>query len=194
MKDVTAGIILYGGRVLITRRAPGQRQAGKWEFPGGKIEPGESAEACLSREILEELGLVVTVGEFFMESIHVYEHGTVRLLAYFARYDGGVPQLRVHDAFTWALAEELPHFDFAPADLPIVSALCSAGKKKAPAGTPAPWGIKRRNRLPSFPVRTWPLSVCAGLPAPWDRSCTASASSCCRPSSCRTLPACRPGA
>lgn len=80
---VTAGVILDdGGRLLIARRAPGRYIPGLWEFPGGKLEPDESPEACLARELMEELGLEVKVGELLTAVHHTYDRYRVLLLAY----------------------------------------------------------------------------------------------------------------
>jgi 8-oxo-dGTP diphosphatase len=97
MKDVTAAIILKDDKVLITRRAPGQNLAGHWEFPGGKIESGETPEECLARELLEELAVQVTVGDKFGESIYDYETGSIRLIAYYTDILAGEINLSVHD-------------------------------------------------------------------------------------------------
>lgn len=123
MKDVTAAIILKDNKVLIARRAPDERMAGKWEFPGGKIERGETPQQCLSREIREELDVSVEVLDFFGESIYRYEHGEIRLLAYFCRWISGGFSLHVHSSIKWVGKDELSSFDFAPADIPLVDKL-----------------------------------------------------------------------
>lgn len=123
MKDVTAAVIIRNNRVLIAQRAPNEKMAGRWEFPGGKIEPGETPQQCLGREIREELEVDVEVLDFFGESIHTYEHGTIRLLAYFCDWVSGEFRLHVHSRIEWVAGEELDHFDFAPADKPLVKKL-----------------------------------------------------------------------
>ena len=82
MKDVTAAIIVKDGKVLIAKRKPTDKLPDKWEFPGGKIEPDETPRDCLAREMKEEFGITVSVGEFLGESVYHYEHGAIRLLAY----------------------------------------------------------------------------------------------------------------
>ena len=104
IKDVTAAIIIRDNRVLITRRAYNQKLAGKWEFPGGKIEQGESPESCLIRELEEELGIHVRINQKFGESQYRYEHGEIRLLAYYADIVSGSITLSVHDAYSWVPA------------------------------------------------------------------------------------------
>ena len=123
MKDVTAAIILKDNKVLIAQRAPEERLAGKWEFPGGKMEPGETPQQCLSREINEELEVTVEVLDFFGESIYRYEHGEIRLLAYFCRWIEGNFILNVHSRLEWVGRDELGGFDFAPADIPLAKKL-----------------------------------------------------------------------
>ena len=123
MKDVTAAIILKENKVLIAQRAPNEKMAGKWEFPGGKIEPGETPRQCLSREIKEELEVGVKVLDFFGESIYRYDHGEIRLLAYFCRWISGDFTLHVHSRIKWVGRDELSSFDFASADVPLVEKL-----------------------------------------------------------------------
>jgi 8-oxo-dGTP diphosphatase len=123
MKDVTAAIILKDNKVLITQRAPDEKMAGKWEFPGGKIEQGETPQQCLSREINEELEVSVEVLDFFGESIYRYEYGEIRLLAYFCRWVSGDFILHVHSRLEWVGRDELSAFDFTPADIPFVKKL-----------------------------------------------------------------------
>jgi len=109
--------------VLIAQRAENQNLAGKWEFPGGKIEYGERPEECLKREISEELGISIEVDEFFGESIYRYDIGEIKLLAYKARWIGGNCKLTVHSQIKWVKPWELESYDFAPADVPFVKKL-----------------------------------------------------------------------
>ncbi len=123
MIDVTAAILVENGRVLIARRKPGASRAGMWEFPGGKVRPGETPEACLRREIREELGLDIAVGKFLGESIHAYADQCIRLLAYLARIEAGAPVLNDHAAVEWVGFDELARFTFCEADMPFVRML-----------------------------------------------------------------------
>ena len=75
MKDVTAAVIVQDEKVLITRRAVNEKHAGWWEFPGGKVEDGESPKACLKRELMEELGVEARIGGLLAESIYSYQTG-----------------------------------------------------------------------------------------------------------------------
>jgi|SRR5690554_632907 len=123
--EVTAALIWEKGRVLIAKRAAQDRLINKWEFPGGKTEYGESPEECLKREILEELGIVIEVGEFFAESIYAYPEGPIRLLSYFAFWKSGEVNPEVHEEIKWVEPNELQEYDLAPADIPIAEKLAS---------------------------------------------------------------------
>jgi 8-oxo-dGTP diphosphatase len=123
MRDVTAAIWVAGGRVLIARRGPGDALAGRWEFPGGKVEPGEAPAAGLRRELAEEFGVDVPVGEFFGESVYRYDRGAIRLLAYRIAAAPVPLELRVHDQVCWADRAELAAADLLPADVPLARQL-----------------------------------------------------------------------
>lgn len=120
---VTAAVLEKDGRILIARRKHVDRQAGKWEFPGGKIEKGETAEACLRRELQEELGIDVVVGSFVGRSCHRYPHGEIELLAYRVIHLSGDFQLHDHEEIRWVLPADLASHDFSAADIPIVKLL-----------------------------------------------------------------------
>ena len=122
MQDVTAAIIRQDDKVLIARRKDG-RHAGKWEFPGGKVEPGEQPEDCLQRELQEEFGVVAAIGAFVAESVYEYDHGTIRLLAYEVDHVEGDMDPQDHDQIAWATPEDLLSYDLLPADIPLVQAL-----------------------------------------------------------------------
>ncbi len=127
---VASAIIHEGERFLISRRLPDAKiEAGKWEFPGGKVEFGEHPEACLRREIREELNLEIEVESFYQLVSHVYTASPrlahVVLLCYFARVTGGELQcLDVAEA-KWVNRDELKDYDFAVADIPVVAKLTS---------------------------------------------------------------------
>jgi 8-oxo-dGTP diphosphatase len=123
MIDVTAAIWVENGRVLVARRPPGVSQAGLWEFPGGKVRPGETPEQCLQREIREELGVEIAVGDFFAESIYAYGTKTIRLLAYRVSLISGAPALNDHSELAWAALADLGGYRFCPADVPLVQKL-----------------------------------------------------------------------
>lgn len=113
------------GKLLIARRAQGKSQAGLWEFPGGKLEEGESPEACLVRELLEEMNIVIAPSAYFGTNDYDYGSVQIRLHAYRAVYLSGEINLQDHDEFRWVDIEELPDFEFAPADIKFIEALLS---------------------------------------------------------------------
>ncbi len=121
--DVIAAIICKEETCLIARRAAGTHLAGLWEFPGGKLERGESHSECLAREILEELHLKISVGDYFHTSEHDYEGKVVRLHTYFADIQEGEIQLDSHDQVAWVSTSEFGDYEFAPADIPIIQRL-----------------------------------------------------------------------
>ncbi len=123
MRIVTAAVVEAEGKVLIARRRSGGMQAGKWEFPGGKLEPGETPEECLARELLEEFGIEAEIGEFVGSSVYRYDHGAIELLAYRVARVSGEFTLHDHDEIRWVRPAQLNAFDFAPADWPIVRRL-----------------------------------------------------------------------
>lgn len=120
MINVTAAIIIDSGKVFIARRKTTARMPGVWEFPGGKIEAGETPEQCLRRELREEFDIEVEVGDHLGTSVHHYEFGTIALMAYRTRVTGGEFKLNDHEEVAWATAEDLEGVVFAPADLPFV--------------------------------------------------------------------------
>ena len=125
MKEVTAAIILKDNKVLIAERALGENLAGKWEFPGGKIEAWETSQECLKREIREELDVQIEVLDFFGESIYAYHSGTIKLMAFWCKWISGDFTLKVHSHIAWVNRVELELYDFAPADIPLVEKLKS---------------------------------------------------------------------
>jgi 8-oxo-dGTP diphosphatase len=116
------------GRILLARRAPGQHLEGHWELPGGKVEPGESLEAALERELLEELGLVVMVGEELARTVYHYERGSIELIALATTTDGEIDHMTVHDAVHWFTAEETTTLVVAPADIPLLESVWEADR------------------------------------------------------------------
>ncbi len=125
MKDVTAAIIVKDGKVLIAKRKPTDKLPDKWEFPGGKIEPDETPRDCLAREMKEEFGITVSVGEFLGESVYHYDHGPIRLLAYRTCWREGNFCLKDHADYAWVTVNQFCEFDFAPADIPFVDRIVS---------------------------------------------------------------------
>lgn len=116
MKTVTAAIIYKDGKFLVARRNINEKLSGMWEFPGGKVEEGETLEQCLEREILEELNLVVKCGKKLASSIYSYEHGKFEIVALEAEIISGKIKLKVHDEIKWVNCKELNDLDLLPAD------------------------------------------------------------------------------
>jgi 8-oxo-dGTP diphosphatase len=123
MKVVTAAIIQDQGRFFVARRGPGEKLAGLWEFPGGKVEPGETLQESLKREIAEELGVEAIVGDVVTESHYKYEHGEILLVALQAEIKGKDIKLSVHDREDWLFPEQILALELAPADIPIAKFL-----------------------------------------------------------------------
>ena len=118
VKLVVAGVVVDGGRVLVAQRRRGA-MAGKWEFPGGKVEPGETLEAALVRELSEEFTVTVAVDEKIHEEPFTVDGTAFRLIAFFARHLSGrfVPQ--DHRRILWLPPEALTAIDLTPADIPV---------------------------------------------------------------------------
>ncbi len=113
---VTAAVIEEKGRVLIARRKPGKHMAGKWEFPGGKIDPGETPEQSLARELMEELAIRARIGEFLCRTFFEGDGVSLELLVYRAERLEGEPALIVHEEISWVRPEELWGYDLADSD------------------------------------------------------------------------------
>lgn len=128
MRQVTAAIIEKDGKILIAQRKAGDALAGKWEFPGGKIDPGETPQQCLRRELMEEFGVDTEIGAFVCSSKFEYKHLPIELLVYRARHLSGEFQLHDHAALAWVAPAELLNYDLSSADIPVVAAL--KGEKK----------------------------------------------------------------
>ena len=120
---VTAGIITQSNRILIARRGEGKARAGKWELPGGKVEPGEKPEECLKRELLEEFGIRVTVGDLYMITNHSYPDVDISLLSYRVIDFKGVISLNEHQQVKWIPVKDHIHYDLVAADRPVLKRL-----------------------------------------------------------------------
>ena len=121
--DVTAALILQGDMVLITRRPAGARHGGRWEFPGGKREPGENLEACLRREIKEELDLEVRIDGHCLSLEHDYSDLALTLHAFFCRPVEEPPSFPDPVEFAWVRIGELTARDLLPPDMEIAEYL-----------------------------------------------------------------------
>lgn len=123
---VVGAIIKRDGLVLCARRGDRGSLGGMWEFPGGKIEPGETARAALEREIREELQCHIKVGDEVTTTRHHYDFGTVQLTTFHCRLVDGAPQRTEHAEIRWVSPTELPTLDWAPADIPAVQIVSAA--------------------------------------------------------------------
>lgn len=124
--DVTCGLIWKGDRLLIAQRPPNGMLGGLWEFPGGKQESGESLPECLRREIMEELGVVIEVGEKLTAVQHTYTHLRITLHAFHCRPLHGEPQAIGVAAWAWARPDELANYAFPVTDLKVIRDLQTA--------------------------------------------------------------------
>ncbi len=125
MIQVTCAILIQEQRILAVRRSNSMSRPGKWEFPGGKMETGETAEECIVRELQEELAIRVEVIQPLTPSQFNYPDISIQLLPFLVRKLSGDIQLREHDACMWVSPSELFQLDWAEADIPIVEEISS---------------------------------------------------------------------
>jgi 8-oxo-dGTP diphosphatase len=121
--DVAAALVFREGKLLIAQRHADAHLGGLWEFPGGKREPDETFEACLTRELREELGIEVAVGELVESLTHTYPEKTVHLKFYRCLWKQHEPQPLGCPAFKWVSAAELKDYDFPAADARLLEML-----------------------------------------------------------------------
>ena len=125
---VTAAILEKDGKILIAKRKTGDKLfAGLWEFPGGKVEEGETPEECMARELKEELDIEVEVEELITSNKHKYPHGIFELLAYRVKHISGEIVLNDHEEIKWVTVDEMSNFEFPPADFPIIKKMQTDG-------------------------------------------------------------------
>ena len=110
-------------QILIDRRRDGGLMGGLWEFPGGKIEAGETVEACIKREILEELGIDIEVGDHLITIDHTYSDFHVTLIVHQCRHLAGEPQAIECQEIRWVALEEIEQFTFPQANSKIIAIL-----------------------------------------------------------------------
>lgn len=121
--EVSAGLVFRAGKLLITQRFPDAHLGGLWEFPGGKRECDESFEACLARELREELGVEVAVGELIAVIEHEYPEKRVLLKFFRCDWKAHEPQPLGCPAFAWISREDLARYEFPAADARLIEAL-----------------------------------------------------------------------
>lgn len=121
---VVCAIIVREARVLLAQRPEGKHLALKWEFPGGKVEPGELPENALIRELYEELACAVKIIAALPASEHTYDRGTIQMLPFVCELvDQVMPAAQEHAALAWVTLEDITSYDLAAADWPVVDAL-----------------------------------------------------------------------
>ena len=122
---VTAAVIKEDGRYLVARRRPGGPRGGLWEFPGGKVEPGERDDEALRRELREELGIDVSVGQP-TDTVHwVYPDLRIELRSYECRIVGGRPDAAEHEELRWVTPHELLELPLSEADVEVARRLAT---------------------------------------------------------------------
>jgi 8-oxo-dGTP diphosphatase len=133
MKQVVAALIMRDDKLLVCQRTKHQSMPLKWEFPGGKVEPGEGAQDALYRELEEELGIRATIGALVTTVRHTYNNGAAFELHFFVVQEfTGEIQNRIFREVRWAAKSELPNLDFLEADIGLVRDL-AGGKLTLPA-------------------------------------------------------------
>lgn len=123
MVEVVAALIWDGDRFLACQRPANKARALLWEFVGGKVEPGETKEQALIRECREELDVILSVEDVYMEVVHQYPDIKVHLTLFNAKIAEGVPQKLEHNDICWLRPSEIPGFSFCPADKEILEKL-----------------------------------------------------------------------
>ena len=122
--EVVAALIWQSEKFMICQRPAHKARALLWEFGGGKVEPGETKEQALIRECKEELNVLLSVGDIFMDVIHEYPDLTVHLTLFNATIADGEPQKIEHNDIKWITPSEIPNYGFCPADEEILMKLC----------------------------------------------------------------------
>ncbi|MDD6800935.1 MAG: (deoxy)nucleoside triphosphate pyrophosphohydrolase [Firmicutes bacterium] len=126
MVEVVAALIWYKNKFMICQRPAHKARGLLWEFVGGKVEPGETKEQALIRECREELAVTISVGGVFMDVVHEYPDITVHLTLFNAVIAEGVPQNLEHNDIRWITPEEIPDYEFCPADEEILKKIIEA--------------------------------------------------------------------
>lgn len=120
MIEVVAALIRENNKFMICQRPVNKARGLLWEFVGGKVEQGETKEQALIRECQEELAITISVGKEFMDVVHEYPDITVHLTLFNASIIDGKPKLLEHSDIRWITPDEIPQYDFCPADTEII--------------------------------------------------------------------------
>lgn len=118
---VVGAVIVRDGLILCAQRGPEGSLPGFWEFPGGKVESGESKPEALRREISEELDCGISVGNEITTTVHDYEFGTVHLTTFYCQLEDGEPSISEHSEMQWLKPSHLASLEWAPADIPTIN-------------------------------------------------------------------------
>lgn len=116
MLEVTAAVIIKNGKILICQRQANKNCGLLWEFPGGKIEIGETGEQCIIRECQEELGITLRVNRELTDVVYEYPDRTVHLHFYLCDIITGIPEIKEHNDIAWIIPDEADRYEFCPAD------------------------------------------------------------------------------
>ena len=128
MTEVVAALIWKNNKFMICQRPANKVRALLWEFVGGKVELGETKEQALIRECKEELNVLLSVGEVFMDVVHEYPDLTVHLTLFNATIAKGKLQKLEHNDIQWITLSEIPNYEFCPADQEILAKICEVYK------------------------------------------------------------------
>ena len=131
MTEVVAALIWDGDKFMICQRPAHKARALLWEFVGGKVESGETKEQALIRECKEELDILLSVGDVFMDVIHEYPDLTVHLTLFNATIAEGEPQKLEHNDIKWITPSDIPNYEFCPADVEILEKIKDSFKEKS---------------------------------------------------------------
>ncbi|QXE01509.1 (deoxy)nucleoside triphosphate pyrophosphohydrolase [Terribacillus sp. DMT04] len=118
--NVVGAVIKQNNKILCAQRGTEKSLPLKWEFPGGKIEKGETPQEALKRELTEEMQCIISIGEAIEDTTYEYDFGIVNLKTYYCELEEGEPTLTEHVAIKWLAPEELHTLDWAPADIPAI--------------------------------------------------------------------------
>lgn len=128
MIEVVAALIWQENKFMICQRPEHKGNGLLWEFVGGKVEPGESKEQALIRECQEELAVTLSVGKAFWDVVHAYPDAAVHLTLFEAVIVEGIPQKLEHKEIRWITPDEIPQYEFCPADKEILEKIIAQSK------------------------------------------------------------------
>ncbi len=138
--SVVGAVIRRGEAVLLAQRRPDRDEPSKWEFPGGKLDPGEEPQAALVRELREELGIETSIGDLYQVVLHDYADRTVHLMAFTTQIESGDPRPLDCQSVRWVPIRLLGTYDVCDADLPVVKRL--QAERGSDPSSPAPQALE----------------------------------------------------